>query len=534
MKILFVATRKNCSPEDRELYEMDFMNELLGFKRSLFDLGLLTVAACTPDKYEVEVKDEYLEELSFETDADLIAISAKTSAVARAYQVADEFQKRGKKVVMGGIHASLIPDEALEHVDYVVVGEAEHVWPEFLEKFEKGEAPNKTFAQGFPPMDNIPVPVWDKIDYGEFLFHQVQSTRGCPFTCRFCSVPDISGNTFRFKPTDKIIEEIFAFPKTTFLRDKIKSLYFVDDNFISRPQYTEELLKEMIPLRKKGKIPNWSAETTLNVTNRPGLLELFAEAGCTTLIIGIESINEATLIDMDKSVNFCVEYQEAMHRIHSTGMNVVGNFIVGFDTDTLSIFEDILRFIDDNLILYPFFSILTPMPGTKLHEDFKNDDRLDHFDWQYYDTRHVVFKPNNMTREQLLDGYCYLFEEAYASERALNRLEKFWKKYKKNKSGFIKNNFLRWKLRKFKGNVSEKFDYLLDEGWKRMSQPGINSDIVQLLYYLDSAHFVEYLNKFKSQNYEQNVEIFINESNKKYMDPELLKRQWEHKRKASA
>ncbi|MGQ0794416.1 MAG: B12-binding domain-containing radical SAM protein [Deltaproteobacteria bacterium] len=532
MKILFVATRKNCDPSDRELYEMDFMNELLGLKRSLFDLGLLTVAACTPDRYQVEVQDEYLAPINYDTDADLVALSAKTSAVARAYQVADEFRRRGRKVVLGGIHASLRPEEALGHVDYVVMGEAETIWPEFLAKFERGEAPQKTVASGFPPMDKIPVPAWDKIDYGEFLFHQIQSTRGCPFTCRFCSVPDISGSTFRFKPTDKIIEEIRGFPKTGFLRDKIKTLYFVDDNFISRPQYTEELLKALIPLRKRGEVPNWSAETTLNVTNRPGLLDMFVEAGCTTLIIGIESINEATLLDMDKKVNFCVEYQEAMHRIHSRGLSVVGNFIVGFDTDTLSVFDDILDFIDENHILYPFFSILTPMPGTKLHDDFNKAGRLDHLDWQYYDTRHVVFEPRNMTREQLLDGYCYLFEQAYATERSLNRLEKYWRTYRKTKSGFVRNLFLKWKLRKYRGAVSPKFDFILDEGWRRLSQPGVNSDVVQLLYYLDSAHFVQYLNKFKSVNYDENIRIFNREGREKAEAAALKKRQWEHKRQA--
>ncbi|MEM7008881.1 MAG: radical SAM protein [Thermodesulfobacteriota bacterium] len=533
MKILFVATRKNCDPSDRELYEMDFMNEFLGLKRSLLDLGLLTVAACTPDRFEVEVHDEYISPIDFDTDADLIALSAKTSAVARAYQVADEFRRRGKKVVLGGIHASLRPNEALEHVDYVVIGEAEQTWPKFLEQFEKGEAPTITDAQGFPEMDSIPVPAWDKIDYGKFLFHQVQSTRGCPFTCRFCSVPDISGSTFRFKPPNKILEEIRAFPKTGFM-DRVKTIYFVDDNFLSRPQYTEQLLKEMIPLRKRGEIPSWSAETTLNVTNRAGLLDLFVEAGCTTLIIGIESINEATLLDMDKRVNFCVKYQDAMERIHSRGMSVVGNFIVGFDTDTLNVFDDILDFIDENNILYPFFSILTPMPGTKLHDDFKNDGRMDHFDWGLYDTRHVVFEPKNMTREQLMDGYCYLFEQAYASERALNRLEKYWEKYRKQSSGFIEKTIVKWRLRKYRGKVSPEFDFIMDEGWKRLNKPGIKTDVAQLLYYLDSAHFVEYLNKFRSKDYEKNVEIFNQAADKKISDDDLSKRQWDHKNKLSA
>lgn len=512
---------------------MDFMTELLGIKRSLLDLGLLTVAGCTPERYEVQVQDEYVAPIDFDTDAELIALSAKTSAVSRAYQVADEFRKRGKKVVLGGIHASLRPEEALEHVDHVVMGEAEETWPEFLRLFEKGEAPKITNSEGFPPMDHIPIPAWDKIDYGKFLFHQVQSTRGCPFTCRFCSVPDISGNTFRFKPPAKIIEEIKAFPKTG-LMDRVKTIYFVDDNFLSRPQYTEELLKELVKLNKKGELPSWSAETTLNVVNRQGLLDLFVEAGCTTLIIGLESINEATLLDMDKRVNFCVEYQDAMERIHSRGMTVVGNFIVGFDTDTLSVFDDILDFVDSNNILYPFFSILTPMPGTKLHEDFKADGRLDHMDWGRYDTKHVVFEPRHMTREQLMDGYCYLYEQAYSSERALDRLEKFWARYRKKRSGFIEKQIVNWRLRKYRKSVSPQFDYMLQEGWRRLNKKGLNSDVAQLLYYFDSAHFVEYLKKFRSTEYEKNIEIFNQTAKKNTAEEDLSKRQWEHRNKLSA
>jgi len=418
-------------------------------------------------------------------------------------------------------------------VDYVVTGEAEHAWPQFVQSFRAGNAPKKTSASGFPEMDSIPVPAWDRVDYGEFLFHQIQSTRGCPFTCRFCSVPDISGQSFRFKPVEKIVEEIRAFPKTGFLRDRMKTLYFVDDNFLSRPQYTEDLLRALIPLHKSGELRGWSAETTLNVTNRPGLLELFAEAGCTTLIIGFESINEATLVAMDKRVNFCVDYQEALARIHNLGMSVVGNFIVGFDTDTLSVFKDILDFVNENRILYPFFSILTPMPGTKLHEDYKSAGRLDHFDWGLYDTRHVVFEPEHMTREQLLDGYCYLYREAYASEGALDRLEEFWALHRLRKSSWAENVFIRGKLRKYRGKVSPRFDWMIDEGVRRLKHGAGNTDISQLLYYLDAAHFVEYQDGFRSANFDANVALFEQWGLSSEEERNLLQRQWQRKSRSN-
>lgn len=526
MKVLFVSTRKNSSPDDRELYEMDFMCELLGFKRSLLDLGLITIAACTPKEIEVQVVDEYLDPIPYDTDADLVALSAKTSCVTHAYEVAQKFRARGKKVVLGGIHATLRPDEALEHVDHVVLGEAEKSWPKFLDAFRRGEAPRKWPNEGFAPMDEIPVPAWDRIPSGEFLFHQIQTTRGCPFVCRFCSVPDISGNAFRFKPVEKVVEEIRRLPRSGFLKDRIKSLYFVDDNFISRTQYTKELLQALVPLREKGELGEWSAETTLNVTRDEELLDLFAAAGCSTLIIGFESISEATLLEMNKKVNFCLTYQEALDRIHRRGMSVVGNFIVGFDTDTISVFRDTLKFIDDNLILYPFFSILTPMPGTKLHDDHLAAKRLDHTDWSRYDTRHVVFEPKHMTREQVMDGYIWLFEQSYASERALARLERFWSTYKKKGSSFVENAFIAWRLRKFQGRGSKRFQWLLREGWRRLSNHA-RSDIGQLVYYFDSAYFVDYLDRFRSPVWDENVKLFEGRADAPVSEARLEKRQWE-------
>jgi radical SAM superfamily enzyme YgiQ (UPF0313 family) len=375
-------------------------------------------------------------------------------------------------------------------------------------------------------MEEIPVPAWEKLKAGDFLFHQIQTTRGCPFMCRFCSVPDISGQTFRFKPVENIVKEIRSLPKAGYLKDKMKALYFVDDNFISRISYTKDLLKALVPLHKSGELGEWSAETTLNVSRDEELLDLFAEAGCSTLIIGIESISEKTLLAMDKKVNFCLTYQEAMDRIHKRGMSVVGNFIVGFDTDTIAVFREILDFIDENNIIYPFFSILTPMPGTALHEDHKRENRLDHYDWQYYDTRHVVFKPSHMSREELMDGYIWLYQEAYTSDRALNRLEAYWKTYRKTKSNFIENSFIRMRLQKFWNKGSPRFRRVLREGWKRLGKKGINTDIGQLLYYYDSAHFFDYLSQFKSDNYDHNVRVFRGEITDRKIDEALLKKQW--------
>lgn len=508
MKILFVATRKNVDATERELYEMDLMNELLGFRRSLLDLGLLTVVGCTPERYEVSVQDEYLEPIDYDEPCDLVALSAKTSCAMRAYQVAAEFRKRGRKVVLGGIHASLLPDEALEHVDHIVTGEAEEVWPTMLADFERGQAKRRYDSPGFPSMEAIPFARYGNLESRDFLLHQLQTTRGCPFKCRFCSVPDISGQSFRFKPVERVVEEILAMPRSNPFVERMKALYMVDDNFISRTRYTKELLEALVPLRRAGKIPDWSAETTLNVATDEPLLDLFRDAGCTTLIIGFESVSEDTLKTMDKGINFCLTYQEATERIHQRGISIVGNFIVGFDTDTLSVFRDTRDFVFQNNILYPFFSILAPMPGTKLHEEFKADGRLDTYDWSYYDTRHVLYDPKHMSREELMDGYVWLYEQCYTSDAGFANLERFWQRPERRGANLLERWFVRWKVARSK-KISARGRAFCQRAMQSIARPGAKGDMAQLLYYLDSGHFADFLHeRYKSPHYEEHSRRF--------------------------
>ncbi len=525
MKILFVATRKNVDPRERELYEMDLMNEILGFRRSLLDLGLLTVAGCTPERFEVAIRDEYLAPIDFDEPCDLVALSAKTSCVKRAYQVAEEFRRRGRKVVLGGIHASLRPDEALEHVDHVVTGEAEEIWPRFLDDFEAGKAERRYDSPGFPDMAGIPFPRYAGLDPKEFLFHQLQTTRGCPFRCRFCSVPDISGQSFRFKPVEQVCAEIKALPRRGKLVERMKALYMVDDNFISRTRYTRELLEALVPLRRAGEVPDWSAETTLNVATDEPMLDLFREAGCTTLIIGFESVSEQTLKSMDKGINFCLTFQEATERIHRRGISIVGNFIVGFDTDPLSVFRDTRDFIFANNILYPFFSILAPMPGTALHEEFKAEGRLDTYDWSLYDTRHVIFEPRQMTREELMDGYVWLYEQCYTSELALANLGRFWARPERPGASWIERQFVRWKVGRSR-SISARNREFFRRGMALAEAPGKKGDMAQLLYYLDSGHFADFLERYKSPHYAAHAARFEAGG----VSPAAGRMQWEDRR----
>ncbi len=530
MNVTFVATRKNRDRSERELYEMDLLMRALGFKRAFLDLGLLTVAACTPRQVNVRVVDEYLEDIDYGLRADVVALSAKTSCVTHAYDVARRFRERGTKVVLGGIHASLRPEEALQHVDSVVTGEAETLWPVVVRDLEAGRLKPRYDADGFPAMSDIPPPAWGTVETKEYLFHQVQTTRGCPFKCRFCSVPDIAGQEFRFKPIEALIRELRALPKAKGPIASGKPLYIVDDNFISRTKFTKELLRAMAPLFQRGDIPSWSAETTLNVASDEEMLDLFKAAGCATVIIGFESVTEATLDDMDKPVNFCLTYQEAVDRIHARGMTIVGNFIVGFDTDTRAVFKQTLDFVQKTGILYPFFSILTPMPGTGLFDDMKAAGRLDHERWELYDTRHVVFSPKHMQRDELMDGYLWLYEQCYGTPLLYDRIERNWRRRAKA-SSLPEKLFVSARLAPEMARGDSELRRHFADGIKLMMSRGLNADAGQLLYLLDGYDYARFLRRYASPDKAKHDRMFSDPAALHSAEEERLRvLQWENAR----
>jgi radical SAM superfamily enzyme YgiQ (UPF0313 family) len=507
MNVTFVSTRKNEDRTERELYEMDLLIQVLGFKRSFLDLGIETVAACTPREVTFRIVDEYLEDIDYGLKTDLVALSAKTSCATRTYEIARRFRERGTKVVLGGIHASLRPDEALEHVDCVVTGEAELAWPRAVRDLARGKLARRYDADGFPPMTDVPVPAWSQSRADQYLFHQLQTTRGCPFKCRFCSVPDISGQEFRAKAIEQVVRELVALPRSRGPIASGKPLYVVDDNFISRTRYTKELLRAMVPLRERGLLPGWSAETTLNVAADDELLDLFRAAGCATLIIGFESVTEATLNDMDKPVNFCLTYQEAVDRIHARGMTVVGNFIVGFDTDTVAVFKQTRDFVQKTGILYPFFSILTPMPGTKLFDDMRAEGRLEHETWGLYDTRHVVFEPKQMTKDELMDGYVWLFEQCYGTDLLWERVEGEWRR--RSRDGALPEKlFVGARLAPHLARGDAELRRHFGAGLKLMMRRGLKTDPGQLLYVLDSYDFARSMRRWNSPRRAENYATF--------------------------
>jgi radical SAM superfamily enzyme YgiQ (UPF0313 family) len=252
------------------------------------------------------------------------------------------------------------------------------------------------------------------------------------------------------------------------------------------------------------------------------------------LIIGFESISEATLNDMDKPVNFSLTYQEAVNRIHSRGITIVGNFIVGFDTDTLAVFKQTRDFIQETGIIFPFFSILTPMPGTNLHDEVKAEGRLDHFKWELYDTRHVVFEPKHMTREQLMDGYVWLYEQCYSTGALFDRLERLWKSRTKPGSSWLEKQFIAWQLRKDARRSDAEHRRHFEDGIKVMKGMR-NAEAGQLLFVLDGYDFARFLRRYNTPKKAENYAIFENPEAHLAQHEEmaaLLKNQWENHRAA--
>ena len=361
-------------------------------------LSLLGLASATPGDVEVSLMDENVEKIDFETEADLIAITVMTPQAIRVYQIADEFRRRGRRVVLGGFHVSYLPEEALNHADAVVVGEGDRIWKDVVEDFRKSRW--KKFYQDDRPisLSEIKVPRRELIKNKGYLFtNTIQTTRGCPFQCEFCSVSSFFGRTYRTRPVDLVIEELAA------LRQKSVFLFLVDDNLIGNRSYAKALFQQMIPLQFK-----WASHSPLNFVNDDELLKLASQSGCMALFVGFESLVAENLSLMEKRSNLGISPAEAVKKFHDYGIGILASFILGYDHDGPDTFERILEFCDKAKIDGALFPILTPYPGTLLRERLKKEERILTDQWDLYDMEHVTFVPRGMSPEKLQEGFEWL------------------------------------------------------------------------------------------------------------------------------
>ena len=367
-------------------------------------LGLLIIDALTPrDTWDVEIIDE--SRSRFDSDMDmsnifLVGISLWTNQAPRAYNIASVFRRKGIPVILGGPHPSVIPEEAMRYGDSVCVGEVEPVWATILEDL-KSDSLKRIYEGGSPPLDIVPVikhPIMDSYRWGI-----IQTARGCPYNCSFCSVTIINGRSMRYRPIKDVVEE--------FKNIKQRIVMVADDNFIGSgrggKERTIELCKALYEVRKQGIRKYWGTQCTQNLGQEDEVLEWMYKAGCRLVLFGLESINRKVIKDINKGINTLGDYAKNIQNTQRHGITVVGSFIFGNDNDEENVFEDTVGFINEVGIGTQNINISCPLPGTKLFTDMKAAGRLRYTnfpeDWEKYNMRYVTLKPKNLTALELYE-----------------------------------------------------------------------------------------------------------------------------------
>ncbi len=415
-------------------------------------LGLLTMANLTPSHWDVEVIDENLGPVDYDRvpRPDVVGVTAFTSQVNRAYQIAALFRAKGVPVVMGGIHATMCEDEALQHADAVVSGEAEEAWAQVLADVEAGRL-QRRYTGGLAPSERIAAARHDLLA-GKYYFGAIQTTRGCPLCCNFCSVTAFNGGKFRHRPVEDVIEEL------RHVREKL--ILFVDDNLIGTRRdhiaYSKELFRTMI---REGLTTSWICQATINFADDEELLDLARRAGCVGVFIGFESPTEAGLIAIHKKFNIVrgKDIPGSVRRIQKHRISVVGSFIMGIDTDEKGIGEITAQASSAYGLDAANVMILTPLPGTALYKEMSRENRITATnypeDWQYYTLCHPVAQYRNFTWPELNDEIHRFNEIFYSYGRILARLARLTARLWNNPRALVVGIF---------ANLSYRFNHKRD------------------------------------------------------------------------
>jgi len=403
-------------------------------------LTLQQIAAITPKEHDVEIVDERYVKIDFNKDYDLVGISCLTYNSIRGYEIAEIFRKKNIPVVLGGYHASLMPEEAIKHADSVVIGEAEHTWPQLLKDLQKGKLKKFYKNERVIKSDEIPPA---RHDIGVFTpFSQaVQASRGCPVGCEWCAMNVVEGSTFRARPVEDVIQEMKTIPQ--------KTIFFADASLTINPKYTKKLFKEMAKLNKK-----FHCFGNINVLSRDEeFLRLSQQANVERWYLGIESVSQENINQAGKTTNKVKNYSKAIKKIKDHNMNVTGFFIFGLDYDTPEIFKKTLNAMYKWELDSASFSILTPYPGTRLFERMDKEGRITNYDWSRYEEGKVNYKPMKMTEEELLEGIRNIAREFFSIKNSFRRS---FNKYNTNPIDSLKLFVGNIALRKFYKN--EKLD----------------------------------------------------------------------------
>jgi radical SAM superfamily enzyme YgiQ (UPF0313 family) len=427
------------------IWSFDGLQPFTGTCFSNTPLGLATVAALTPREWTVEIADENVESVDFETDADLIGITAFNVQYRRALEIGSEFQKRGKKVVFGGPYCSLFPEAFEGQGDYRIIGEAEEVWPQFLEDFKQGRARECYAAEKKTDITRSPMPRYDLIRGDRYNMFSLQTSRGCPYQCEFCDIILMDGRVPRTKTVEQVIAEV-----DHCVRQGAHYIVFGDANFIGHIPFARKLLVALADYSRKNDYPiEFSCELTINVAQHPDLLELFQAANFYSLFVGIESPRHESLVESKKIQNTREDVLSAIENIHAHHMSVCAGMIVGFDSDDRLIFKEQYDFLQELGIPFTTCGTLMALPKTPLRKRLEAEGRLLDLDWSEMSGHGAAdcnFIPKQMSVADLRRGYNWLSRALYRYDSFGNRLvtmlNRFRNKNKEHKRASLDTKFL--------------------------------------------------------------------------------------------
>jgi radical SAM superfamily enzyme YgiQ (UPF0313 family) len=390
---------------------------------------LMRLASMVPQDVPVEIWDENLGPFDFRRlgKRDLVGISAMTLTIERAEELARQARPHCGAIVVGGVHATLLPDEVSRWADAVVVGEGYRTWPRIVEDFASGTLAPRYVDVEWASLDDL-TPISERVlkmvnEQRNYWTPYLEITRGCPRSCTFCTAVRVSGRKMRLRPIEQIVEEI--------QRRKIRRFFLTDDNFglafHTNPEYMEELFRALARLPLNA----WTTQAEMSVCERPNLLELAREAHLDKFFIGFESVNEGNVKELGGKVKVKLDsYRQAIRTIHEHGIGVVGLFVFGFDADTPQVFADTLDFIWTSELDGVSLTVLTPFPATPFRQQLEEEGRLlTERTWHYYDTAHVTFRPKLMTVKELEEAYDWTCRKVYhplrIAQRGLHNLSRY-------------------------------------------------------------------------------------------------------------
>ena len=413
-------------------------NKAFGIKLPLLGypaISLAMIAALTPDTVHVRLIDVANEPVPYAEPCDLALIVGQTHHIQSAYRIADRLRNEGVKVVLGGMHVTVFPDEAHEHSDAVIIREGEGVWGDILNDFVNGSLKKKYYG---PEVDLSNLPVIRRDLFNKKFYHPgeiIETTRGCPVGCHFCAVQDFFGSRFRVRPPEAIRQELLDIfgprppqskwkkwlarhwhPDIPYFVER-RLLYVMDSNFSSEPAHARAVLEVF----KECDI-RWYGHASFNLTRDESMIDLMAESGCIGVNIGFETLSQSTINTIHKFSNKTDKYADSIKALHDRGIGVMGTFMVGFDEDTPEVFDRIADFAIENRLETAFALILAPLPGTTIYQQMVSQNRIFSWNWRDYDHGTVTFFPKNMTPRQLHLGMRHTWKRIYSWRSIWHRI----------------------------------------------------------------------------------------------------------------